>query len=171
MKPIPLNGDEGKRVRMPTFPVVPFLCVFALAMAESAPAVDRETVEGMSVRNIALANDPGDRPPAGSQLAFVRDDQIYLVNADGTGLVQLTNTGGGISNSEPAWSHDGQRLAFARSSYGGGVYQTWDIYVMDADGSNLVQITDGGYNVEPTWGPDDRTIAFSSQISLLVRTE
>jgi Big-like domain-containing protein/WD40 repeat protein len=92
-----------------------------------------------------------------TQLAFVRDGQIYLVNSDGTGVVQLTKTGAGVSNYDPTWSPDGRRLAFTR---GGGASS--DIYVMDADGSNLVQLTSGGFNWEPAWAPDGRTIAFSS---------
>jgi len=91
-----------------------------------------------------------------SQLAFVRDSQIYVVNSDGTGLVQLTNTGSGFSNRDPAWSPDGQRLAFARGHDG-----EWDIYVMDADGSNVVRRTNGGYNLEPAWSPDGQRIAFA----------
>lgn len=89
-------------------------------------------------------------------LVFVRNDQVYLVNSDGTGLVQLTNTGAGVSNSDPAWSPDGQRLAFA-SNRGG----SWAIYIMDADGSNVVQRTSGGSDNQPTWSPDGQQLAFT----------
>jgi len=108
-----------------------------------------------------LAAEPENLPPAGSQLAFIRDDQIYLVNADGTGLVQLTDAEPGIANSDPAWSRDGKRLAFARGMLVPGLQEVRDLYIMDADGSNVVQLTSGGYNVDPAWGPDD-TIAFTS---------
>ncbi len=87
------------------------------------------------------------------QLAFVRDGQIYLINSDGTGLVQLTHTG---ENDAPAWSPDGQRLAFA--SNGGG---SSDIYVMNADGSNVVRRTMGCDCSEPSWSPDGRTLGFT----------
>ena len=46
-----------------------------------------------------------------SELAFVRDGQIFRVRSDGTGLVQLTSDG---MNSEPTWAPDGARIAFVR---------------------------------------------------------
>jgi Tol biopolymer transport system component len=88
-------------------------------------------------------------------LAFVRDGQIYLLKQDG-GLLQLTE---GAQNADPAWSPDGQQLAF--SSDRGG---SWDIWTMDANGGNLVRRTHGGYNLDPAWSPDGGGIVFSSQI-------
>lgn len=85
-----------------------------------------------------------------SELAFVRDGQIFRVRADGTGLVQLTSEG---VNREPAWAPDGTRIAFVRDG---------DIYIMNADGSNVVRRTeDGRFNTSPAWSPDGRQIAFS----------
>jgi hypothetical protein len=106
-----------------------------------------------------------DPAPTGvAQLAFVRDDQIYLVNSDGTGLVQLTNAVDGVRNDDPAWSPDGRRLAFSRHLRGNNAAE---IYVMNADGSNVVRRTQGcacakepSGAVEPSWSPDGRTIAF-----------
>jgi Tol biopolymer transport system component len=99
--------------------------------------------------------------PAIGQLAFVRNGQIFLVNSDGSGLMQLTDTPG-ASNIDPAWSPDGQRLAFASNRAGGA---DWDIYVMSADGSNIVRRTSGGYNADPAWSPDGRQIAFTSRLN------
>ena len=131
---------------------------FAAATVDRTPPANNGAAEATLVRDEALANDPADRPPAGTQLAFVRDDQIYLVNADGSGLARLTNTGGGAANRDPAWSHDGQRIAFARENPGGGVYGAWDLHIMNADGSNVRRLTDNqGDDLFPVWRPAPRT--------------
>jgi PKD repeat protein len=94
---------------------------------------------------------PGPPPPQAGQIAFVRNGQIHSANTDGSGVVQLTT---GPADRDPAWSADGNRIAFTRAF-------SWDttaIFVMDADGSNLVRLTDGA---QPTWSPDGEWIAFA----------
>jgi PKD repeat protein len=94
-------------------------------------------------------------PPQAGQIAFVRDGRIYLANTDGSGVVPLSD---GPQDASPAWSPDGQRLAFSRPRNG-----TWqsDIYVMNADGSNVVRRTTDGDNTTPSWSPDGTRIAFA----------
>jgi Tol biopolymer transport system component len=103
----------------------------------------------------------GEGAGAVGMLAFVseRDGncEIYVINADGTGLLRLTDAPG--FDGDPAWSPDGKRIAFA-SDRGGSSDR--DIYVMDADGSNVVRRTDGGGNGYPAWSPDGKNIVFSS---------
>jgi len=96
------------------------------------------------------------RLPAGSQLAFVRDGKIHLVNSDGTGVVKLTD---GPDDCHPAWSPDGLRLAFVR---GCSWASSSDIYIVNADGSNLVRRTQGSAIMDPVWSPDGTRIAFSA---------
>ncbi|GAK58088.1 WD40-like Beta Propeller [Candidatus Vecturithrix granuli] len=81
---------------------------------------------------------------------------IYVMNADGSDLVQLTHD---KSDDEyPVWSPDGQQIAFKSNRNG-----NFDIYVMDADGSNQRQITNDPANDEdPAWSPDGTRIVFHS---------
>jgi Ca2+-binding RTX toxin-like protein len=98
-----------------------------------------------------------DWSPDGSKIAFVSDrvcnpfcySQIWVMSADGTGQTALTATAP-AQNEWPAWSPDGSRIAFSRSNATG----SWDLYLMDADGSGQVLLTTGGtFNTHPDWGP------------------
>jgi Tol biopolymer transport system component len=85
------------------------------------------------------------------------DYEIYTMDSGGTGVIQLTdNTADDI---QPAWSSDGQRIAFATNRDGGN----YEVYVMASDGNLQSRLTDNlGFDLIPTWSPDDQQIAFAS---------
>ena len=93
--------------------------------------------------------------PDDSRIAFVsrRDgnDEIYVMSADGSGQTRLTFNG--ATDRSPTWSPDGGRIAFVSNG---------DVYVMNADGSNPVRLSNSGNNNDPDWSPDGSKIAFSS---------
>ena len=60
--------------------------------------------------------------------------EIYVVNNDGTRLMQLTDNPG--FNGDPAWSPDAKRIAFTTFRDGNA-----EIYVMNADGTNQTRLT------------------------------
>ena len=71
---------------------------------------------------------------------------------------QLTTSDG--NKSQPAWSPDGKRLLFVAP---GGKNFGQDIWVMNADGSNPVDLTQRlGDDRDPAWSPDGKLIAFSN---------
>ena len=93
---------------------------------------------------------PVGRLADGTQLAYVRDGQIWLVSSDGGNPLQLT---AGPGDEDPAWSPDGRRIAFARQGA---------IHIMDADGSNVIRLTDGPAARQPTWSSDSRRLAYAT---------
>jgi len=93
-------------------------------------------------------------------------EEIYLMDSDGSHSLQLTDN---LSEDlYPDWSPDGTRIAFSsdRSSSSDAAI---DIFVMDADGSNVVRITTsssgGDYNFRPEWSPDGTRIAYTRYAS------
>lgn len=127
-----------------------------------------------------------DWSPKGGAIAFqsTRDgnDEIYSMNADGSELVRLTHDpdpapGGAvcrISDVNPTWSPKGDRIAFEsnRSTELGKCTALPEIWVMNADGSDPIRLTDFS-NVEsptnivvtkPTWSPKGDRIAFHRRV-------
>jgi serine/threonine protein kinase/Tol biopolymer transport system component len=92
--------------------------------------------------------------------------QLYLIKADGTDLVQLTNVEQGAC--QPSWSPDGQQLVFtspcpSRAEFYETLYNQSSLYVINVDGTGLKQLTSSpGSGFDPAWSPDGTRIAFTS---------
>jgi len=88
------------------------------------------------------------------------DGRLVLVDSAGHRLVTLSKRAGkAVSNWAPAWSPDGEWLAFVRSTNG---RRSFHVYVMRADGSGVRQLTRGRFDESPAWSPDGQWIAYTS---------
>jgi len=110
--------------------------------------------DGTGLAVFASGNSPTWSPDG--RIAFANGD-IYVVNGDGSGLIDLTNDLAALEV-YPAWSPDGTKVAFVSNR--GGAY---DLYVMNADGTSVAQLThDQATEGRPAWSPDGTRIAFAS---------
>ena len=116
--------------------------------------------------------------PQGTKIAYqnpiVGERGIYVSNPDGSDPVRLTD---GVNDSWPAWSPDGTMIVFSSTRSDPSIEQCTpgdphefgcptDIYLMDADGSNVVRLTeDPADEFQPVWSPDGTRIAFARSLS------
>jgi Tol biopolymer transport system component len=106
--------------------------------------------------------------PDGERIAFsrrdttspdlsMRTDDIYVMNADGTGQTRLTFAA--RADTHANFSPEGEKIAFSSARDGGNS----EIYVMNADGTEQIRLTSNNATDEfPAFSPDGEKIAFSS---------
>ena len=85
-------------------------------------------------------------------------NHIFALNL-ATGQVSQLTSGRNHHDQHPKWSPDGTRISFV-SSRGGN----FDLYVMNADGTNVTRLTDHpAADYDPIWMPDGQSMIFSSE--------
>jgi len=88
------------------------------------------------------------------------NNEIYVMNTDGTGQIRLTNNSAADTHS--SWSPDGTKIAF-QSDRDGNDIQFNEIYVMNTDGTGQTRLTNNSAaDTYPSWSPDGTKIGFTS---------
>jgi dipeptidyl aminopeptidase/acylaminoacyl peptidase len=106
---------------------------------------------GEPVTKPARGIESPDWSPDGTRIAFVTSRDIYVANADGSGLRSFA-AGRGAEN-QPAWSPDGEAIAYTAGN---------SLYVRAVEGEATRRLVRDGMEISsPTWSPDGSRIAYS----------
>jgi Tol biopolymer transport system component len=93
-----------------------------------------------------------DWSPSGTQLVYRvginADDEIFRMNADGSGVTNITNSGSTVEE-HPVWSPAGDRIAFVK-----GAFSTAEVWTMNPDGTGQTRVTTNSFlDSQPNWQP------------------
>ena len=125
--------------------------VGASAQGPSVPSAVTPFPAGLSGVIAFMSDRSGPDNPAARNHIFTLDLA--------TGSIRQLTSGRNHHDQHPRWSPDGRRISFVSSRSG-----SFDLYAMDADGTNVTRLTDHPANdFDPMWMPDGQSLIFSSE--------
>lgn len=166
---LPFYNQVSSLVATPEFSPDGKQLLFAMTVG-GWPQLFLANLDGSGMRRLsqvrAIEVSPKVNPRTGTEIVFVSGRsgpaQIYKMNMEGTSVERLTAGEGEAAN--PAWSPDGQHIAFSWTR--GFAPGNYNIFVMDVATHRYEQLTHGaGRNENPYWAPDGRHLVFSSNRS------
>ena len=120
-------------------------------------------IDGSNPTNLTKSKSNDKNPawsPDGKQIVFTSsaDSKFHLkvMNADGSKVKDISTAKNADFDHDPAWSPDGKHVAFTGTT----PMFAFQVFVMNADGTKRVQLTEGEQSMTPTWTTDGKRIAY-----------
>ena len=112
--------------------------------------------------------------PDGKKLLYVKGSladnkcRIWTCDPDGSNQTLISSGSGDFNDIDPRWSNDSSKIIFASDRSVVKGKHNYDIYIMDADGGNLTQLTtNSSRDDKPVFAPDGKTVFFRSNRGLV----
>jgi Tol biopolymer transport system component/PKD repeat protein len=152
-----------KRLTLIRWGVIALVCCLLLVLPAGAVsngkiacnmlgAIVSMNPDGTGIKTVAGGSNPA-YSPDGTRIAFDKNGEIYVANADGSTPIDITNNP--ANDYSPIWSPDGKKIAFTSDR---DTSSPNNIYIMDSkDGGNLEETSGGG--IPGSWSPDGNKIA------------
>ena len=112
--------------------------------------------------------------PDGKKLLYVKGSladnkcRIWICDPDGSNQTLISSGSGDFNDIDPRWSNDSSKIIFASNRSIVKDRHNYDIYIMDADGGNLTQLTtNSSHDDKPVFAPDGKTVFFRSNRGLV----
>lgn len=151
-----IHGPSSARRRLSV--LIPALALACGALAATGPA-DAAPSAGTA----ATAATASAKRVDNGRIAFVRGGKIYTVNSAGGDQRLLTPRTG---NQRPHYSPDGTRIAYIHHTRHVG----WNVWVMNADGTDKQQVTHRKNVTEAQWSPNGKWLVFGPTLSKVSST-
>lgn len=164
-----MNLESGQKQVVGDFPGMTFAPRFSpdgqriiMSLQEGGGSsifeMDLRSRQTRRLTNVPEAIDTGPSySPDGRQIVFESDregtQQLYVINADGSGVRRISFGNGRYST--PVWSPRGDYIAFTKQLMG-----RFLIGVIQPDGQGERILSEGFHNEGPTWAPNGRVLMF-----------
>ena len=111
--------------------------------------------------------------PDGERIVFVSDrdggEDVWLADADGGGLRNLTQAGDDVEFASPAWAPDGSHIVVSRTQQGLGVFELWAYHVQGGGGVRITRakllpeqrMDERGNALGAVYSPDGRYLYYA----------
>ena len=136
------------------------VAVQSITASEAPSGIDVMNADGTDVEQISAG--PGDLCPdwgSGDEIAYQHNGAIDVIKPDGSGNRLVIPNG-----SSPSWSPDGKRIAFLRNTRPTASRPTYRVFLANADGTNVRQLTSGPatvWDIRADWSPDGHQLVWA----------
>ena len=143
---------------------------YAICVIRSDGTESRQLTQGITATDPAWS-------PDGRKIAFTRrqevgeyvtysNDDVFVMNSDGSKSHQLTPEVEGFHAGQPEWSPDGQQIVFVRGQAISSSIpaRPGELFVMKPDGTDVTPLTRRARDLHPDWSPDRQEIAFTRAV-------